>query len=133
MGDELRAVEGYEATVEFQMVLAVAGALRAEFGVMIDAHPGGEGNEAGVVNRVLRATARVILARAVSPIDDLAAVQSRALRRAALLRLAEFGMDGSRAEGLLDLEPVLGDRWLAYLALAPASVVDDLLAGPTGD
>ncbi len=133
MGDELREVEGYEATPEFQMVLAVAEALRAEFGVTIDAHPGGEGSEAGVVNRSFQATARVILAGAVSPMDDLAAVQSWALRRAALLRLAEFGMDGGRAEGLLAMEPGLGDCWLVYLALAPASVVDDLLSGPTDE
>ncbi len=133
MGDELPEFEGYERTAEFQMVLAVAGALRAEFGVTIDAHPGGEDADAGVVNRALRATARVILAGAVSPMDDLAAVQSRALRRAALMRLTEFGMDGGRAEQLLDLEPSLGDRWLTYLALAPASVLDDLLSGPTGE
>lgn len=131
--DDRSDFEGYGQSGEFQLICRIAEALRQEFGITIDAHPGGEGNEAGVVNRAFRAAARVILAGAVSPMDDLAAVQSWALRRAALLRLAEFGMDGGRAEGLLAMEPGLGDRWLAYLALAPASVVDDLLSGPTGE
>jgi hypothetical protein len=30
-----------------------------------------------------------------------------------------------QAEGLLDSEPGLGNRWLAYLALAPAEVISD--------
>lgn len=130
MEDELREFEGYGQTVEFQMIQRIAEALREEFGVGIDAHPGGEGNDAGVVNRAFQATARAILVGAVSPMDDLAAVQRGALRHAARLRLVELGMDGGRAEHLLDLEPGLGDRWLAYLALAPASVLDDLLSGP---
>ena len=33
---------------------------------------------------------------------------------------------------LFDLEPGLGDRWLAYVALAPASVIEDLLVGGSG-
>ena len=125
--DNLPEFEDYEPTAEFQMVLAVAVALRAEFGVTIDAHPGGEDADAGVVNRALRATARVILAGAVFSIGDLAAVESRALQRAARLRLVELGMDGGRAEHLLEMEPGLGDSWLAYLALAPATVIQDLI------
>lgn len=35
----------------FEVVLAIAEALREEFGVGIDAHPGGERIEAGSVNR----------------------------------------------------------------------------------
>jgi len=47
-------LEAYEGTVEFRLLLGIAGAFREEFGVGIDAHPGGEGNEAGVVNRAFR-------------------------------------------------------------------------------
>ena len=49
------------------------------------------------------------------------------LCQAARRRLAEAGMDGGRAESLLDSESSLGDRWPAYLALAPAAVIADLL------
>ena len=65
--------------------------------------------------------------------DDLAAVLTWALRRAARLRLAESGIDGGRAEGLLDLEPGLGDRWFVYMALAPASIIEDLTRGEVGE
>lgn len=58
---------------------------------------------------------------------------TRALRRAALGRLAELGVVETLAESVLDADPDLGARWLAYLSLAPASVVDDLLAGQTGE
>jgi hypothetical protein len=131
--DERPDFEGYRQAVGVQIIQRIAEALRAEFGVGIDAHPGGEGNEAGVINQTLRAMARVILEGVVSPGDDPADVLTWVLRHAALRRLDESGMDGSRAEGLLELEPGLGDRWLAYLALAPASVLDDLLAGSTGE
>ena len=53
------------------------------------------------------------------------------MRRAALRRLAELGVDGRRAEVLLNSEPDRGDRWMAYMALAPAIVVGDLI-GPHG-
>jgi hypothetical protein len=132
-GDDPTRFDAYEHTAEFQVVLAVAEALREEFGITIDAHPGGEGTEAGVVNRALRAAARRILQGTVTPPEDLPLVLTWALRRAALRRLVEHGVDEGRAEGLIDLEPGLGDRWLAYLALAPTSVVDDLLAGPAGE
>jgi hypothetical protein len=36
---------------ESRSVLVIAEALREEFSVSIDAHPGGDGTEAGVVNR----------------------------------------------------------------------------------
>lgn len=121
--------EGYEGTVEFRLVLGIAGALRAEFGVGIDAHPGGVGNEAGSVNRAFRAAARVILGAVVSPGSDLAAVLTWTLRQAALRRLAESIMEGSQVEGLLGSEPGLGDRWLAYLALASDSLVEGLCEG----
>jgi hypothetical protein len=47
-------------------------ALREEFGLTIDTLPGGE--DAEVVNGALRATARVILDRTVSPWDHLSLV-----------------------------------------------------------
>ena len=46
------------------LVLAVAEALRDEFGVAIDAHPGGEGIEAGSVNRAFWRSVRTIVAEA---------------------------------------------------------------------
>jgi hypothetical protein len=100
--------------------------LREEFGVGIDAHPGGEGTEAGVVNKAFRAAARRVLQATLTPPEDLPLVLTWALRRAALRRLVEHGLDEGRAEGLLDLEPGLGDRWMAYLALAPSPAIDEL-------
>lgn len=111
----------------FELVSAVAVALRAEFGVGIDAHPGGEGTEAGAVNRAFRAAARVILARIVGSGDGLDTLVSGALRRAALDRLTEAGVEGEVAERLLGSEPGFGQAWLAYLALIPTAVIDDLV------
>lgn len=109
-------------TAALELVLAVAESLRGEFGVSIDAHPGGEGNEAGVVNRAFRAAIRAILGAIVSE-DDLAPVAAWALRQAALRRLAEVDVTGRQAEALIDSEPGLGVRWPAYLTLAPAAVI----------
>lgn len=106
-------------------VLAIAEALREEFGVGIDAHPGGEGTEAGSVNRAYRAAARVIVADVVSE-GDPATVLTHVLRQAALRRLSALGVRIEQAEVLVSSEPKLGDRWLAYLALAASSVLDDL-------
>jgi hypothetical protein len=111
------------------MVLALAEALREEFGVAIDAHPGGEGIEAGSINRAFRAAARTIVASATTAGDDPATVLTHVLRQAALRRLAELGVRPEQAEVLVSSEPNLGDRWLAYLALAPGSVIDDLIWG----
>jgi hypothetical protein len=66
------------------------------------------------------------------PGDDLAAMLTSVLRQTALRRLVEFGVVGLQADALLDMEPVLGDAWLAYLALAPESVIDDLMGRTTG-
>ncbi len=55
-------------------VLVIAEALRDEFGVAIDAHPGGEGNEAGSVNRAFLAAARVIVSEVMTERDDPATV-----------------------------------------------------------
>lgn len=131
--DEPSDFDAYGRTAEFQMIVGIAEALREEYGVSIDAHPGGEGNEAGVVNRAFRAAARVILGSIVSPEDGSAAVLTWALRQVALRRLVELGVEDGLAEGLLDQEPGLGDRWPAYVALAPASVVNDLCEGSAAE
>lgn len=104
------------------IVLALAEALRDEFGVGIDAHPGGEGNESGAVNRAFLAATRTILSYCVTCEDDLTNV----LQQVALRRLVALGVSTDQAVRLVSSEPGLGDRWLAYLALAPISVIEDL-------
>jgi hypothetical protein len=69
-----------EETPEFRFIPKLAEALRDEFGVAIDAHPGGVGSEAGAINRTYRASARVVLGELVRPDDDPAAVLTRVLR-----------------------------------------------------
>src|SRR5437870_1714172 len=101
------------------VVLAIAQALRDEFGVGIDDHPGGEGNDAGSVNRAFLAAARTIVAEYSEEGDNLATLLTHVLRGAALRRQSELGVRPKQAEGLISSEPRLGDRWLAYLALAP--------------
>lgn len=108
-------------------VLAIAEALRDEFGIEIDAHPGGKDVEAGAVNRAFRAAAKVVIGGFVPTVDDVGLILSRVLRQVALGRLIDVGIEARRAEEVLDSEPGLGDRWLAYLALAPRSVIGDLL------
>jgi hypothetical protein len=115
-----------EGGPEALVVLEIARALQTEFGVGIDAHPGGEGNEAGAVNRAFRAVVSVINGGITRPGDDPAAVLTWALRQVASRRLAELGVSPGRAEGLLVSEPDLGDLWFAYLTLAPDSVIQDL-------
>src|SRR3954470_4666758 len=90
-------------------------ALRREFGVAIDAHPGGVGAEAGAVNRAFLVAARVIVGAGY----DAPTAVSDVLRRVALRRLAGYGVRPERAEVVASSEPGHGDRWLAYLALAP--------------
>jgi hypothetical protein len=113
-----------------RIVLTIARALRDEFGVGIDAHPGGEGIEAGAVNSAFLAAATTIVAEVVTEGDDPATVVTHVLRQAALRWLAELGVRPEQAEVLVRYEPRLGDRWLAYLALAPGAVIDDLTSGP---
>jgi hypothetical protein len=108
---------------KLRSVLMIAEALREEFGVSIDAHPGGRGIEAGAVNRAFQVMATLIVAE-VS--NDPTIILKQLLRKAALRRLAELGVRAEQAEALLCSEPNLGDSWLAYLALAPRSVSDDL-------
>ena len=119
--------DAYGRTAEVALILGITESLREEFGEDIDAHPGGIGSEAGTVNRALRAVATRILKPIVTPKEDLPGVVTWVLRVAALHRVSELGVQGLEAEMLLDMEPTLGNAWLVYLALAPASVVGDLL------
>jgi hypothetical protein len=41
----------------------------------------------------------------------------------------EHGVPPEKAEVLVSSEPRLGDPWFAYLALAPVTVIDDLIRG----
>lgn len=116
-----------ERTVEVGLVLGIAEALREEFGISIDAHPGGPGNEAGVVNRALRAAVSRILKTIVPASEDLEGVVTWALRYAALRRLGEAGIAEEQAKSLVNSEPGQGDAWLACVTLAPASVLDDVI------
>lgn len=117
--------ERFEHSVEAGLILGIAEALRAEFGVGIDAHPGGRGSEAGAVNRAFRATARRIFQPIVPVDENLDEAMTWVLRSAALVRLAEVGVGADLSATLVDSEPGLGDAWLAYLALSPTSVLDD--------
>lgn len=110
---------------EFEVMVRMAEVLRREFGVGIDAHPGGPGSEAGTINRAYRPVARVVLNGVVPPAER-SVVLTRALRRAAEWRLSELDVVGDDAQKLLDSEPKLGEAWLAYLALASEEVIDDL-------
>jgi hypothetical protein len=53
-------------------------------------------------------------------------VLTHVLRLAALRWLTELGVRPEQAEVVVSSEPRLGDRWLAYLVLAPGSVIEDL-------
>lgn len=82
-----------------------------------------------MVNRAFRAAARIILQTIVTPADDLPLVLARTLRLAARRNIIELGVSDEQADGLLDSELGLGDRWFSYLALAPSGVVNDLIPG----
>jgi hypothetical protein len=43
-------------------------------------------------------------------------------------RLLESGAPEAATQTVLDSEPTLGDSWLAYLVLAPASVLEGVLS-----
>jgi hypothetical protein len=122
--DGAKPVDEAEA---LRLILAFAEALREEFGVGIDSHPGGEGNEAGVANRAFRTAVRCLLVTPAAPGSDPDAELTRALVQIARRRLAEAGVDGERVELLLASGPTLRDPWLTYLALAPPPVIEDLL------
>jgi len=124
--DDRSRFDAYGRTAEFRLILEIAEALREEFGVSIDAHPGGEGNEAGVVNRAFRCAVGVILGGVIPP-DEISGAMTLMLRKAALRRLAEMDVARDAAERTLDSEPALGDRWPAYLVLASGSSIGDIL------
>jgi hypothetical protein len=112
---------------KLRSVMVIAGALREEFSVGIDAHPGGEGTEPGDVNRAFRTVVRVIVGDFTADGADSAIILSNLLREVALRRLAELGVRPEQATVLISSEPKLGDAWIAYIALAPISVIDDLI------
>ena len=93
--------------------------------MLVDAHPGGPGSEAGQLNRAYRATARCLCREIAGP--ETSGLATEALGLSAAKRLAATGLRGASAESLLNLEPQLGDAWAAYLALAPRTVIRDLL------
>ena len=126
-GDEPQAILRHLWLSALSTIQMIAETMRAEFGDSIDAHPGGVGVEAGTMNRALRISAWVILVDAGNDGDDSTAVQMWVLRQVALGRLYDLGLIGPRAESLLDQEPKLGDAWLAYVALAPLPVIDDIM------
>jgi hypothetical protein len=105
-------------------VLAIAEALREEIGVTTDAHTGGEGTEAGWVDRAFRATARGIVASFAEGGDDPASVRTYVIRLAALQRLSGLGVGLKYAEVLICSELKLAESWLACLALSPVSIID---------
>ncbi len=125
--------EAIEKSDEFHKIVEVAVALRDEFGVEIDSHPGGKGSETGTINRALWAMLRVLLGGLVRPEDDPDAAATWTLRRLALRRLADMGVAGERAEILIAEELDLGDAWLAYLVLAPLPVIEDVIRGPVSE
>ena len=79
------------------------------------------------MNRAFRAAVRRILAAVVPGGDDLSGVLTWVLRHATERRLVEAGVTGAPLRSALDLEPDLGDGWYAYLALAPETVIRDLI------
>lgn len=125
-GNEPSRFDDYEQKREFRLILGIAEALRQEFGVGIDAHPGGRGTEAGVVNRAFRAAVSVILGEVI-PSAEISGAMTHVLRGATLRRLVELDVARDTAERVLDLETGMGDRWLAYLALAPASLIGEIV------
>ena len=111
---------------QMRLVLLIARALWEEFGEGIDAHPGGVGNEAGDVNRAFQRAVRAIVDDVTQYGPDPAIMLAHLLRETAVRRLVEVGVRHEEADVLVSSEPKLGDAWIAYLALAPMSVIDDL-------
>ena len=93
----------------------------------MDAHPGGDGNEARSVNRAFLAAARTIVCVIATEGDDSAIMLTHVLRQAAMRRLTDLGVPPQQAAVLICSGSKLGNRWLVYLALSPVSVIDDLL------
>ena len=125
--------EAYRGTAEFRLILAIAETWREEFGAGIDAQPGGIGTEAGQINRAFQETAWCIL-RGIAPCEaDLPALVTWVLMQAARQRLETAGIPISVVENLVGSEPARGDAWYAYLALAPETVIQDLLGNTQTD
>jgi hypothetical protein len=121
--------EAYGQTAEFQTIMEITEGLRGEFGAEIDAHPGSATIEAGQVNRAFRVVTSIILKTIVPRESDLPGLVNWTLRQAAERRLTGAGVSGSMTVTLLDLEPGLGASWHTYLAVAPETVIQDLIDG----
>ena len=78
------------------------------------------------MNRAFQTAVRVVVGDVTPEEDAPAIILTNLLRQTALRRLAELGIPPEQAEVLVSSEPKLGDSWLAYLAQAPVSVIDDL-------
>lgn len=118
-----------EQAIEFQLVLDLAGALRAELGTWVEDQPGGpDPAGAGQVNRAYRAAARYLLGTAAPPGADLASLLGRTLARAARRRLAGGGLADAEVEYLHGHAEGGGrDDWYAFVLLAPWEEVLHLL------
>jgi hypothetical protein len=99
------------------IVVTIAQALREEFGMWIDAHPGGEGIEGSSINSALLAVARAIVAEVRKERDDPMTVLTHVPRLAALRRLTELGVRPDQAAVLVSSEPELGDSMPASAPL----------------
>ena len=107
-------------------MLAITDALREASGVAIDAYPGGDGNEAESNSRAFPATAITIVAKIAEGGGDSATIVTHVLRQAALRRLSGLDVRLEGAKTLVGSDPKPSDSWLAYLALAPILVIDEL-------
>ena len=87
-GDDREGFRRHVRSADFETIRVIAETMRAEFGDSIDAHPGGVGSEAGVVNRAFRMATYAILKGAGSPGAE-PAVRTWALRQVALGRLQD--------------------------------------------
>ena len=117
-----------DAPDDLALIEAIAAALREELGVPIEEQPGfHHPDEAGQVNRALRAITRTILRAGVPSAEDLPAALSDVLRRLARRRLEAGLLDAREVEHLLGLEFDGRDDWLAFLILAPWSEIGFLL------
>jgi hypothetical protein len=120
---------GHGILKEIRTTEEIARSLREEFGVGIDAHPGSASNEAGQINRAFRVVSEGLLRGVARTNEELPGLLTSVLREVAKRALIEAGIPTDQAGLLLDLEPVLGNQWYAYLALAPLVVLQDLLEG----
>jgi hypothetical protein len=119
--------EAYGRAAEYRTVFKIAESLREEFGVGIEAHPGGDNVEAGQINRAFRVISKCVLRGIALPEEELPCLLTSVLRV-----IAERALEAacvSAPQAALMLEQGAGDPWYAYLSLAPPSVILDLLEG----